>query len=137
MATVLLAYQPGLRELQHYRFWHFEALRAFREAARLDPACAMCQWGIHRAMEFGGSSEDELKAVVNSQLTLQQQIASNITFTYITPLNSSNTEQTYGCVYCFVFGWLVRDHTGAANNRFPSRSTKHSFVLQDGRVNVD
>lgn len=46
-------------------FWDFEALRAFREAARLDPACAMCQWGIHRAMEFGGSSEDELKPDVS------------------------------------------------------------------------
>jgi tetratricopeptide (TPR) repeat protein len=45
-------------------FWDFEALRAFREAARLDPACAMCQWGIHRAMEFGGSSDDEMKPVV-------------------------------------------------------------------------
>jgi tetratricopeptide (TPR) repeat protein len=51
-------------------FWDFEALRAFREAARLDPACAMCQWGIHRAMEFGGSSEDELKAVVNKMKEL-------------------------------------------------------------------
>jgi hypothetical protein len=28
-------------------FWDFEALRAFREAARLDPNCAMCQWGIY------------------------------------------------------------------------------------------
>src|SRR5271154_6014836 len=46
-------------------FWDFEALRAFREAARLDPECAMCQWGIHRAMGFGGSSEEELKPVVS------------------------------------------------------------------------
>src|SRR5258708_27361544 len=42
-------------------FWDFEALRAFREAARLDPGCAMCQWGIYRAMEFGGSAADLLK----------------------------------------------------------------------------
>jgi tetratricopeptide (TPR) repeat protein len=45
-------------------FWDFEALRAFREAARLDPDCAMCQWGIYRAMEFGGSADDLLKPVV-------------------------------------------------------------------------
>src|SRR5271166_4091447 len=51
-------------------FWDFEALRAFREAARLDPACAMCQWGIHRAMEFGGSSEDELNPVVGKMKEL-------------------------------------------------------------------
>jgi len=29
-----------------YAFNHEEALRAFRESARIDPACAMCQWGI-------------------------------------------------------------------------------------------
>lgn len=45
-------------------FWDFEALRVFREAARLDPSCAMCQWGIYRAMEFGGSAVDQLKPVV-------------------------------------------------------------------------
>jgi tetratricopeptide (TPR) repeat protein len=51
-------------------FWDFEALRAFREAARLDPACAMCQWGIYRAVEFAGSSEDELKPVVSKMKEL-------------------------------------------------------------------
>lgn len=29
-----------------YGFNHLEAERSFREAARLDPACAMCYWGI-------------------------------------------------------------------------------------------
>jgi tetratricopeptide (TPR) repeat protein len=29
-----------------YAFNHAEALRSFREAARLDPSCAMCHWGI-------------------------------------------------------------------------------------------
>jgi tetratricopeptide (TPR) repeat protein len=45
-------------------FWDFEALRAFREAAKLDPNCAMCQWGIYRAMDFGGSAADHLRPVV-------------------------------------------------------------------------
>jgi tetratricopeptide (TPR) repeat protein len=51
-------------------FWDFEALRAFREAARLDPSCAMCQWGIHQAMQFGGSKEDDLKPVVSKMKEL-------------------------------------------------------------------
>ena len=51
-------------------FWDFEALRAFREAARLDPACAMCQWGMHRAMEFSGADEKDLKAVVEKMKEL-------------------------------------------------------------------
>jgi hypothetical protein len=29
-----------------YSFNHLEAQRAFREAARLDPTCAMCYWGV-------------------------------------------------------------------------------------------
>ncbi len=37
-------FDQGLR--LYYAFNHQEALRAFEEAARLDPMCAMCHWGI-------------------------------------------------------------------------------------------
>jgi tetratricopeptide (TPR) repeat protein len=37
-------FDQGLRLV--YAFNHAEAQRAFREAARLDPTCAMCFWGI-------------------------------------------------------------------------------------------
>ena len=37
-------FDQGLRLV--YAFNHHEAQRAFREAARLDPSCAMCFWGI-------------------------------------------------------------------------------------------
>jgi tetratricopeptide (TPR) repeat protein len=37
-------FDQGLRLV--YAFNHHEAQRAFREAARLDPKCAMCYWGI-------------------------------------------------------------------------------------------
>ena len=37
-------FDQGLRLA--YGFNHLEAQRAFREAARVDPACAMCYWGI-------------------------------------------------------------------------------------------
>jgi tetratricopeptide (TPR) repeat protein len=37
-------FDQGLRLL--YGFNHHEAQKAFREAARLDPGCAMCYWGI-------------------------------------------------------------------------------------------
>ncbi|MEW5757338.1 MAG: hypothetical protein AB1810_13655 [Pseudomonadota bacterium] len=45
--TVPLAqryFDQGLR--LYYAFNHQESIRAFTEAARLDPACAMCYWGI-------------------------------------------------------------------------------------------
>ncbi len=44
-------FDQGLRLL--YGFNHVEAHRAFREAARLDPECAMCYWGI--AMTAGSN----------------------------------------------------------------------------------
>ncbi|MGH7266906.1 MAG: hypothetical protein ACREMB_18960, partial [Candidatus Rokuibacteriota bacterium] len=37
-------FDQGLRLV--YAFNHVEAQRAFREAARLDPTCAMCYWGV-------------------------------------------------------------------------------------------
>jgi len=44
-------FDQGLRLV--YAFNHNEAQRAFREAVRLDPSCAMCFWGI--AMTEGGN----------------------------------------------------------------------------------
>jgi hypothetical protein len=37
-------FDQGLRLV--YAFNHHEAQKAFREGARVDPACAMCYWGI-------------------------------------------------------------------------------------------
>jgi hypothetical protein len=42
-------FDQGLRLA--YAFNHAEAIRAFREAARLDPSCAMCWWGV--ALSYG------------------------------------------------------------------------------------
>ncbi len=44
-------FDQGLR--LHYGFNHLEAQRAFREAARLDPGCAMCYWGL--ALTYGSN----------------------------------------------------------------------------------
>jgi tetratricopeptide (TPR) repeat protein len=33
-------------------FWDYEALRSFEQAVRLDPDCAMCHWGLFRALDF-------------------------------------------------------------------------------------
>ncbi|MGA7306504.1 MAG: tetratricopeptide repeat protein, partial [Rhodothermales bacterium] len=42
-------FDQGLR--LYYAFNHMEAVRAFNEAARLDPTCAICHWGT--ALAFG------------------------------------------------------------------------------------
>ncbi len=41
-------FDQGLRLV--YGFNHGEAIRAFTEATRLDPNCAMCYWGIAYAL---------------------------------------------------------------------------------------
>ena len=42
-------FDQGLRLT--YGFNHAEAIRAYMEAARLDPQCAMCYWGV--ALDYG------------------------------------------------------------------------------------
>jgi tetratricopeptide (TPR) repeat protein len=42
-------FDQGMR--LYYAFNHAEAIRAFEEAVRLDPGCAMCHWGI--ALAYG------------------------------------------------------------------------------------
>lgn len=38
-------------------FWDYEAMRAFEQAVRLDPDCAMCHWGLARALDFHGDKD--------------------------------------------------------------------------------
>jgi tetratricopeptide (TPR) repeat protein len=42
-------------------FWDYEALRAFERAVRLDPDCAMCHWGLSRALAFQAGTDDKVK----------------------------------------------------------------------------
>jgi tetratricopeptide (TPR) repeat protein len=45
-------FNQGLRLL--HCFWDFEAYRAFKEAARLDPSAAMAYWGEYEALKMSG-----------------------------------------------------------------------------------
>jgi tetratricopeptide (TPR) repeat protein len=45
-------FNQGLRLL--HCFWDFEAYRAFKEAARLDPSAAMAYWGEYEALKMTG-----------------------------------------------------------------------------------
>ncbi len=42
-------------------FWDYESAKAFEQGIRVDPRCAMCYWGLSRAMEFRGE-EDKVYA---------------------------------------------------------------------------
>ncbi len=38
----------------YHDFWDYESARAFEEAIRKDPNCAMCYWGLALALQFRG-----------------------------------------------------------------------------------
>jgi tetratricopeptide (TPR) repeat protein len=45
-----LWFDQGLNLL--HDFWDYESARAFEQAVRVDPNCAMCYWGLHQALIF-------------------------------------------------------------------------------------
>lgn len=51
-------------------FWDYEAERAFEQAARLDPDCAMCHWGLFQALDFLGVHEQ-----AKAELTRANELA--------------------------------------------------------------
>ena len=66
-------FDQGLRLV--YAFNHAEAVRAFGEAARLDPGCAMCYWGA--ALAYGPHINGAMDAVAGEKAyaMLQKAIA--------------------------------------------------------------
>ncbi len=38
-------------------FWDYESARAFEQAIRTDPNCAMCYWGLEQALDFRGPEQ--------------------------------------------------------------------------------
>jgi len=53
-------FDQGLAAL--HCFWDYESLRAFEQAVRLDPDCALCHWGLARALGSRGGEKDLEKA---------------------------------------------------------------------------
>ncbi len=54
-------------------FWDFEAYRAFKEAARLDPNAAMAYWGIAEAVENYPAMQDIKKAALEKAQALLEK----------------------------------------------------------------
>ncbi|MDE1178662.1 MAG: hypothetical protein PW789_18970 [Edaphobacter sp.] len=46
-------FNQGLNLL--HDFWDYEATRAFEQAVRSDPKCAMCYWGLYQSAAFRGN----------------------------------------------------------------------------------
>lgn len=50
-------FDQGLNLL--HDFWDYESARAFEQAVRVDPNCAMCYWGLYRAETFRHSLQPQ------------------------------------------------------------------------------
>ncbi len=54
-------FSQGLNLL--HDFWDYESARAFEQAIRVDPKCAMCYWGLYRAESYYHSTSPDYAAV--------------------------------------------------------------------------
>ncbi len=54
-------FNQGLNLL--HDFWDYESARAFEQAVRVDPQCAMCYWGLYRAESYYHSTSPDYAAV--------------------------------------------------------------------------
>ncbi|MDF0645982.1 MAG: hypothetical protein P0111_18290 [Nitrospira sp.] len=66
-------FDQGLR--LYYAFNHAEAVRAFEEASRLDPDCAMCHWGVALAQGPNINAPMEREAALAAYDASQKAIA--------------------------------------------------------------
>lgn len=53
-------------------FWDYESAKAFEQAIRVDPRCAMCWWGLAQAEEFRGK---EMSSYAKQARAQAQQLA--------------------------------------------------------------
>jgi tetratricopeptide (TPR) repeat protein len=68
-------FDQGLNLL--HDFWDYESARAFEQAIRVDPQCAMCYWGLYKAESFYHSTAKGYAApALASAMTLRNNVSS-------------------------------------------------------------
>ena len=56
-------------------FWDYESAKAFQQAIRVDPNCAMCYWGLAQALEMRG--DDAVKPYIQRALGQAERLKSH------------------------------------------------------------
>ena len=62
-------FDQGLNLL--HDFWDYEAMKAFEQAVRVDPNCAMCEWGLAQAEQFRGGADIYAKQALAEAVRLK------------------------------------------------------------------
>ena len=74
-------FNQGLNLL--HDFWDYESARAFEQAVRVDPKCAMCYWGLYRAESYYHSTSPDYAAVSLGKAVNREKHASKRERLYI------------------------------------------------------
>ena len=60
-------------------FWDYESTKAFEQAVRVDPNCAMCYWGLVQAVSMHG--DDAVKPYINQAMDQAERLKSHASAT--------------------------------------------------------
>lgn len=74
-------FDQGLNLL--HDFWDYESAKAFEQAVRVDPKCAMCYWGLYRAESYYHSTAPDYAAVSLAKAVSLEKTASKRERLYI------------------------------------------------------
>jgi tetratricopeptide (TPR) repeat protein len=80
-------FDQGLNLL--HSFWDYEAMRSFEQAIRLDPDCALCHWGLYRALSFG-NREKSAKAELAKAKDLMDKASEHERFYILAAANEQD-----------------------------------------------
>lgn len=74
-------------------FWDYESAKAFEEAIRKDPDCAMCYWGLAQAEQFRGGPGEAYAKQALDQATKLEHKASGTDRLYIEAALAASREE--------------------------------------------
>src|SRR5579872_4019655 len=71
-------------------FWDYESAKAFEQAIRVDPNCAMCEWGLAQALEMRG--DDAVKPYTRRALDEAERLKSHASATDKLYIDAANAD---------------------------------------------
>jgi tetratricopeptide (TPR) repeat protein len=71
-------------------FWDYESAKAFEQAIRVDPTCAMCEWGLAQALEMRG--DDAVKPYTRRALDEAERLKSHASATDKLYIDAANAD---------------------------------------------
>jgi tetratricopeptide (TPR) repeat protein len=107
-------FNQGLNLL--HDFWDYEAARAFEQAVRTDPKCAMCYWGLYQAEVFRSADVPAGQAALDRAVALKK--------------HASKAEQLY-------IEAAVAEHQAALEAMHPAASPEKKTAVSKDAPHVD